>query len=47
MLSFVTHDIAEAYRVCDNIIVYENGVSLENRERKTYLNILKVLQKLH
>ncbi len=31
---FVTHDIAEAYRVCDNIIVYENGVSLENREKK-------------
>jgi molybdate transport system ATP-binding protein len=31
---FVTHDIAEAYRVCDNIIVYENGVSLENREKR-------------
>ena len=31
---FVTHDIAEAYRVCDDIIVYENGVSLEKREKK-------------
>ncbi|WP_297425368.1 sulfate/molybdate ABC transporter ATP-binding protein [Clostridium sp.] len=31
---FVTHDIAEAYRVCDNIIVFENGVSLRNREKK-------------
>lgn len=31
---FVTHDIAEAYRVCDNIIVYENGIALENREKK-------------
>lgn len=30
---FVTHDIAEAYRVCDNIIVYENGISLENRNK--------------
>lgn len=31
---FVTHDIAEAYRVCDNIIVYENGIALENRNKK-------------
>ncbi|MDR3593633.1 ATP-binding cassette domain-containing protein [Clostridium sp.] len=31
---FVTHDIAEAYRVCDNIIVYENGISLKNRDKK-------------
>lgn len=31
---FVTHDITEAYRVCDNIIVFENGVSLINREKK-------------
>ena len=31
---FVTHDIAEAYRVCNDIIVYENGVSLEKREKK-------------
>lgn len=28
---FVTHDIEEAYRVCDNIIVYDNGNALENR----------------
>lgn len=31
---FVTHDIAEAYRVCDDIIVYENGKSLKKREKK-------------
>ncbi|OOM73494.1 Fe(3+) ions import ATP-binding protein FbpC 2 [Clostridium puniceum] len=31
---FVTHDIAEAYRVCDDIIVYENGRSLEKRGKK-------------
>lgn len=31
---FVTHDIAEAYRVCDNIIVYENGIASENRDKK-------------
>lgn len=31
---FVTHDIAEAYRVCDNIIVYEKGKALEKREKK-------------
>ncbi len=31
---FVTHDIAEAYRVCDDIIVYENGISLEKRDKK-------------
>lgn len=31
---FVTHDIAEAYRVCDHIIVYENGTALEKREKK-------------
>ena len=31
---FVTHDIAEAYRVCDDIIVYENGSSLEKRRKK-------------
>lgn len=31
---FVTHDISEAYRICDSIIVYENGKSLEKREKK-------------
>lgn len=30
---FVTHDIAEAYRICDNIIVYDNGKALDNREK--------------
>lgn len=31
---FVTHDIAEAYRICDYIIIYENGKSLKKREKK-------------
>lgn len=31
---FVTHDISEAYRICDSIIVYENGISLEKRDKK-------------
>lgn len=30
---FVTHDISEAYRVCDEIIVYENGNSLKKRNK--------------
>jgi len=40
---FVTHDIAEAYRVCDHIIVYENGVSLEKREKKDLFKTPKTL----
>lgn len=40
---FVTHDIAEAYRVCDNIIVYDNGVSLEKREKKDLFKRPKTL----
>jgi molybdate transport system ATP-binding protein len=40
---FVTHDIAEAYRVCDDIIVYENGVSLEKREKKDLFEFPKTL----
>ena len=30
---FVTHDIGEAYRICDNIIIYDNGNALDNREK--------------
>lgn len=40
---FVTHDIAEAYRVCDDIIVYENGRSLEKREKKNLFKSPKSL----
>lgn len=40
---FVTHDIAEAYRVCDNIIVYENGMSLEKRNKKDLFKTPKTL----
>lgn len=31
---FVTHDIEEAYRVCDDIMVYNKGVSGEKRNKK-------------
>ena len=30
---FVTHDIAEAYRVCDKIIVFDGGKASEIREK--------------
>lgn len=30
---FVTHDISEAYRICDNIIVYDKGNALECRDK--------------
>ncbi|MBN1075440.1 ATP-binding cassette domain-containing protein [Clostridium botulinum] len=32
---FVTHDIEEAYRVCDNIIVYDNGSALNLRDKNS------------
>ena len=31
---FVTHDIAEAYRVCDKIIVFDSGKASEIREKE-------------
>ena len=40
---FVTHDINEAYRVCDEIIVYENGTSLEKRNKHDVFNYPKSL----
>lgn len=40
---FVTHDISEAYRVCDNIIVYDKGVSLEKRDKKDLFKRPKTL----
>ncbi|NME82478.1 ATP-binding cassette domain-containing protein [Clostridium sp. SM-530-WT-3G] len=33
---YVTHDISEAYRICDEIIVYDNGTAL-NKNDKDYL----------
>lgn len=30
---FVTHDIEEAFRVCDNIVVFDNGTALNNRNK--------------
>ena len=40
---FVTHDIAEAYRICDNIIVYDNGSTLDNRNKRDLFNYPKNL----
>ncbi|WP_143316383.1 ATP-binding cassette domain-containing protein [Clostridium sp. HBUAS56017] len=31
---FVTHNINEAYRICDDIVVYENGNALKKRDKK-------------
>ncbi len=30
---FVTHDIEEAFRVCDNIVVFDKGTALNNRNK--------------
>lgn len=35
---FVTHDIEEAYRLCDNIIVFENGSNFRKRSRSELFN---------
>lgn len=35
---FVTHDIEEAFRVCDNIIVYDKGIALNNRNKQDLFN---------
>lgn len=35
---FVTHDIEEAYRVCDNILVYDKGNALSIREKNSLFN---------
>lgn len=40
---FVTHDIGEAYRICDNIIVYDNGTASDNREKHSLFKIPKSL----
>lgn len=42
---FVTHDISEAYRVCDEIIVYENGNSLKKEINMNFSLIPKLFQK--
>ncbi|MGL5716077.1 MAG: sulfate/molybdate ABC transporter ATP-binding protein [Paraclostridium sp.] len=31
---FVTHDIEEAYRICEDIIVYDNGTTQDKRNKK-------------
>lgn len=40
---FVTHDIAESYRVCDDIIVFDKGLSSEKRNKNAFFNIPKSL----
>ncbi len=34
LVIMVSHDIEEAYRICDEIIVYENGTALPKREKQ-------------
>lgn len=31
---FVTHDIAEAYRICDEIVVFDNGKASNSKDKK-------------
>ena len=40
---FVTHNIGEAYRICDEIIVYENGRSLKKRNKHELFSNPKTL----
>jgi molybdate transport system ATP-binding protein len=40
---FVTHNIDEAFRVCDNIIVYDNGSTYEKRSKKDLFEFPKSL----
>lgn len=35
---FVTHDINEAYRICDEIIVYDNGKALQKKNKEDLFN---------
>lgn len=35
---FVTHDIEEAFRVCDNIVVFDKGTALNNRNKIDLFN---------
>lgn len=40
---FVTHDIGEAYRICDEIIVYNNGISQDKRNKHDLFNAPRTL----
>ena len=35
---YVTHDISEAYRICDEIIVYDNGTALNKKKKDELFN---------
>lgn len=35
---FVTHDISEAYRICDDILVFDNGTAVEPRCKQDLFN---------
>lgn len=35
---YVTHDISEAYRICDEIIAYDNGTALNKRKKHDLFN---------
>ncbi|MDO5518762.1 MAG: ATP-binding cassette domain-containing protein, partial [Clostridium sp.] len=38
---YVTHDISEAYRICDEIIVYDNGTALNKCKKHDLFNFPK------
>lgn len=38
---YVTHDISEAYRICDEIIVYDNGTALNKSKKHDLFNFPK------
>ncbi len=38
---YVTHDISEAYRICDEIIVYDNGTALDKCKKHDLFNYPK------
>lgn len=39
---FVIYDINEVYRVCDDIIVYENGIVLKKRDKRDLFNYFQI-----
>ena len=33
---YVTHDIGECYRICDDIVVFSKGLGLNKREKSEF-----------
>lgn len=38
IILYVTHDISECYRICDNIIAYNNGMAIDIRNKSDLFN---------